>query len=337
MKCCAKTARPGNLRGATGFFIVLALLAVRALPQETTLHSQSNIVLVPTLVKDRQGGIVYGLEAKDFLIEDDGVAQPVRLDEAPEGQPVSLVVAVQCGRRANYEFPRIQGLKSMLDPLFALGTARVALVEFDSEVHITRDFTRDASLIDTDLQDLQPGNDGAAILDALDYSVNLLKKEPDDRQRVLLLISETRDHGSALHGKMRSIVAALGDTNTLVYTLTFSPALSNILDTGRGNNKNEMHPEPDLFGPLLLAVRAMEKNVPKTVADMTGGEYQLFETRKRFELRMNDFTNHLHSRYLLSIAPRNPHPGLHQIRVRLKDSGSNSVLARNSYWAQGTQ
>ena len=337
MKCWPKTARRDSLRRAALSFAVVMLLLGSTLPQETTLKSQSNLVLVPALVKDQQGGIVYGLHAQDFIVEDDGVEQPVRLDEAPEGQPVSLVVAIQRGRRAYYEFPRIQGLKSMLDPLFALGTGRVALVEFDSQVDVTRDFTKDASLIDADLQNLQPGDSGAAILDAIDYSVNLLKKETEDRQRVLLLVSETRDHGSVLHSKMPAIVAALGDSNTLVYTLAFSPSLSNILDTGRGNNKNEMTPNPDLLAPLVMAVRAMEKNVPKTIAAMTGGEYELFETRKKFEVRMNDFTNHLHSRYLLSIAPKNPHPGLHQIRVRLKDSANGTVLARTSYWAEGAR
>jgi hypothetical protein len=67
---------------------------------------------------------------------------------------------------------------------------------------------------------------------------------------------------------------------------------------------------------------------------MTGGEYELFATRKKFEVRMNDFTNHLHSRYLLSVVPKNPHAGLHQIRVRLRESGTATVLARTSYWAQ---
>ena len=113
-------------------FLIFTLLGSIALPQETTLRSQSNLVLVPALVKDRDGGIAYGMQAKDFIVEDDGVEQPVRLDEAPEGQPISLVVAIQRGRRAAYEFPRMQGLKSMLDPLFSLGTARVAVVEFDS-------------------------------------------------------------------------------------------------------------------------------------------------------------------------------------------------------------
>jgi hypothetical protein len=83
-----------------------------------------------------------------------------------------------------------------------------------------------------------------------------------------------------------------------------------------------------------MTVQAMRKNVPGTVASMTDGEYELFSTHQKFDLRMTSFTNHLHSRYLLSIAPKNPQPGLHRLRVRLKDSGKNSVLARTSYWAE---
>jgi VWFA-related protein len=307
------------------------LLGGIALPQETTLRSQSNVVLVPALVKDQQGGIVYGMQTKDFIVEDDGVAQPIRLDEAPEGQPISLVVVLQRGRRASYEFPRMQGLKSMLDPLFSLGTARVAVVEFDSQVELTRNFTKDARLVEDDLRNLQAGDGGATILDAVEYSVNLLKKEPEERLRVLLLISETRDHGS--HGKIDEAVAAIGQSNAVMYALAFSPALSNILDTGRGNNINEMHEGINFLDLAYQTAQAMRKNVPSTIASMTGGEYELFATRKKFEVRMNDFTNHLHSRYLLSFAPKHPRPGLHQIRVKSKDSG-DTVLARTSYWAE---
>jgi VWFA-related protein len=339
MKCWAKTARRDSLGRPAKSFLVLALVVFSllgsALPQETTLRSQSNLVLVPALVKDQHGGIVYGLEAKDFVVEDDGVEQPVRLDEAPEGQPISLVVAIQRGRRAYAEFPRMQGLKSMLDPLFTLGTARVAVVEFDSQVELTRNFTKDATLVKNDLRNLQPGDDGATILDAVDYSVKMLQKEPEERLRVLLLISETRDHGS--HAKIDDTVAAIGQSNAVMYALAFSPSLSNILDTGRGTNKNEEHPTIDFLDLAYRTAQAMRKNIPSTIASMTGGEYELFATRKKFEVRVNDFTNHLHSRYLLSFAPKNPHPGLHQIRVRLKDAAEGTVLARSSYWAEGTK
>jgi VWFA-related protein len=344
MKVLTRTARLVRARSSGLIFVLLifvlltvllALLAPGAAPQETTLHSQSNVVVIPALVKSAKGEIVYGLGAKDFLVEDDGVEQAVHLDEAAEGQAVSLVVAIQRGRRANYEFPRIRGLRAMLDPMVEEGRARVAIVEFDSQVQLVQDFSSNSERIGENLKELQSGDGGAAILDAVDYSVKLLEKAPKERQRVLLLISETRDHGSR-EAKVEDVVAEIGLSRTAVYALAFSPSRSNVLDTMRGNNIAEMHPSPDLLAPLIMAAEAMKKNTPATVASMTGGEYELFVTRKNFEARMVDFTNHLHSRYLLSIEPKGPHEGLHEIRVRLRNPGDRVVLARSSYWVAGT-
>ena len=338
MKFCVTTAKRVKARLLFSVLLVFLVLSC-SIAQETTVHSRSNLVLVPVLVKDQQGEIVYGLQTRDFIIEDDGIEQLAHLDEAPEGQAVSLVLAIQRGRRASYEFPRMQGLRTMLDPLFALGTSRVAIVEFDSHVDLTRNFTGDEALVDAELSNLQPGDNGAAILDAITYSIKLLREQPDDRLRVLLLISETRDHGS--RAKVEDTVAAVGQANATLYALAFSPGLSNILDTGRGLNtplnpkaKNEMHPTVDFLDLAYRAAQAMRKNVPSTVTAMTGGEYELFTSHKNFDARMNDFTNHLHNRYLLSFAPVQPHPGLHQLRVRLRDSNKGSILARTRYWAQ---
>jgi hypothetical protein len=86
-----------------------------------------------------------------------------------------------------------------------------------------------------------------------------------------------------------------------------------------------------------MAAHAMRKNVPKGIASMTGGEYELFSSRKSFETKMTSFSNHLHSRYLLSFEPKNPHPGLHEIHVRLREAGAATVLARTSYWVQAAE
>jgi hypothetical protein len=150
----------------------------------------------------------------------------------------------------------------------------------------------------------------------------------------LLLISETRDHGSHT-AKVDDVVTKIGESNMLVYALAFSPSLSNILDTGRGTNKAEMRNGVDFLDLMNRARQAVRKNVPSAIAAMTGGEYELFATGRKFDDRVNDFTNHLHSRYLLSFQPANPRPGLHQIRVRLREPGSKSVLARTRYWAEG--
>ncbi len=84
---------------------------------------------------------------------------------------------------------------------------------------------------------------------------------------------------------------------------------------------------------VIMAVQAMRKNAPKTIAEMTGGEYELFKSHKGFESRITEFTNHLHNRYLLSFEPKEPHPGLHKVRVRLRQPQGATIVARDRYWA----
>jgi VWFA-related protein len=304
--------------------------------QEPTFNTQSNIVIVPALIRDGKGHAIYGLQAKDFTIDDDGVEQTVHLDEAADSEPVSVVVAVQTGRRAMREFPRIRGLSAMLQPIFGQPNAKVALVEFDSKVNLVQDFTHNDGLIEEELKQLQPGDDGAAILDAVDYSVKLLEALPAGRQRVLLLVSETRDHGSK-QAKLEDVVKAIGNSSTVIYALPFSPSLSQVLDTERGSNMDELQGGANWIPLFVMAVHAMKRNVPNAIASMTGGEYELFSSRKNFETKMTSFSNHLHSRYLLSFEPKNPHPGLHAIHVHLKDQSTAIVLARTSYWVKGAE
>jgi VWFA-related protein len=309
------------------------------------LRTQSNIVFVPTLVKDRAGELVFGLQAKDFIIEDDGVQQKVSMDEAEPQEAVSLVIAIQSGRSALFEFQRMKGLSAMLDQIVSQPQVQTAIVVFDSDVNVAQDFSFDSAPAEAYLKAMMDGprrnmpegdRRGAAIYDAVRYSVKLLEKQPEDSRRILLLISETRDHGS--HAvKLDDAIAAINDSNTVVYSLAFSPTGSTALDTLRGEWDARTDPAGgnlDILRLMKLAREAMRKNASKSVASMTGGEYELFTSRKSFENFMMDFANHLHNRYLLRFEPKNPRPGLHEVHVRLKDHGNLVVLARRSYWVK---
>ena len=115
--------------------LVLLLVSGAVAQHDPNLRVQSNVVLVPTLVKDAEGHVVYGLLQNDFIISDDGVEQAVHLDEPAESEPASVVVAVQTGRRAWREYSRMRGIGPMLTPVFDQLRSRVALVEFDSHVN----------------------------------------------------------------------------------------------------------------------------------------------------------------------------------------------------------
>jgi VWFA-related protein len=312
----------------TSTFLLL-LISGLAVGQDI-IRTQTTVVLVPALVKDSKGNTMAGLQAEDFVIEDNGAPQEVKLDETPLVEPVSLVIAVQRGGSAVHEFDRMEGLGTMLDPLKGQEGTRIAIVEFDSHVHLVRDFAANDDVLRNELKKIKPGDGGAAIIDAVDYSLKLLAKAPDDALHMLLLVSETRDHGST--AKITDLVSlAASNKNTVVYALAFSPSTSQILDPFRGGSASAGN-SADLLAPLIMAGQAMRKNIPKSIAEMTGGEYSVFRTRAGFDSGMTDFDNHLHDRYLLSFQPKEPKPGLHEIRVRLREMKGATVLARSNYW-----
>ena len=157
------------------FYLVAAVLVAQ---DNTNFHSQSNIVLTPALVQDSSGHPVYGLAAKDLILQDDGVAQAIHLDDDVQPEPVSIIVAIQTGRSAKHELPRIRGMKSMLGPILDEPQTQIAIVEFDSKIELAQDFTGDNARIDQVLEKIRPGDGRAVILDAVNYSVNLLNKRP---------------------------------------------------------------------------------------------------------------------------------------------------------------
>jgi VWFA-related protein len=331
-KCWKSSARQDSLIKLIVGLLLFSLGGAAAFAQEPTFRSQSNIVLVPALVRDAQGHAVYGLQAKDFIVEDNGVPQKARLDEDVEGEPLSIVVAIQTGRSAEREFPRIRGLSSMLGPILEEPRTRVAIVEFDSQVRLMQNFTPDATQIQRALEGIEGGDGRAAILSAVRYSAELLNQLPGQQQRVILLVSETRDHGSRGMA-IDDIITLIGNSNISVYALAFSPGLGDMINPYRGDSS---HQGPEYIAALLLARAAMKRNMPKAVAAQTGGEYETFSTLNAFENHLVDFTNHLHSRYLLSFQPQNPEPGLHRIAVRLVNPQGNTVLARETYWPVGS-
>jgi hypothetical protein len=98
-----------------------------------TLRVTANEVLVPTLVEKSGGGVVYGLKPQDFVLEDNGVPQKIRVQEEMDTAPVALVVAVELGGVSVLEFDKLAKLGPLLDLFLSDGKGQAALVGFDSE------------------------------------------------------------------------------------------------------------------------------------------------------------------------------------------------------------
>ncbi|MGO8720164.1 MAG: VWA domain-containing protein [Acidobacteriaceae bacterium] len=315
-------------RPVRGVFLlfVAGLLASAYAQQVPTLRTRTNLVLVPTLVETKSGEPVFTLTAKDFLVTDNGVEQKIHLDTETYRQPISIVVLVQVGGSAVREFYKYQGLPTMVDALAGDTEHRIAVVEFDSRPRMLQDFTSDSNAVEHAIYSIQPGDDGAAISDAVWYAVDMLQDEPQQDLRVIVLLSETRDKGSVT--PMTAVLRKIGQSDVIVYSLAFSPAREDLFDFSppAGNGAH-------LLPLVKMAVAALRKNTAAAIPHMTGGQYLRFDSGKQLDNEMGMLANQVHNRYILSFQPSDEKPGMHLLSVKLTRPLDVRVLARTSYWA----
>lgn len=334
-------------------------------PAKPALRSESTVVIVPALVRDAQWKPVYTLKADDFRVTDDGVEQTLSLDENTGGEPLALVIAVQTGGAGARKLDSYRDLGGVLSAFVGAVPHRIAVVGFDSKPDVLVPFTTNIDAAAGALGNLEPGDRGAAVVDALSYSVYQLRSAPVGYRRAILLLSETVDHGSQTH--LEEALRSIGDTNTAIYALAFSSvksyaghAAAKIYDDetpgpAHGCFAKDPNAEADeisnnrwmqafdclgLLAPplragklaVLSAAYGIERKTAETVAELTGGEYLKFEDRRSLTRDLYALSNHMPNRYILSFHPQSPHVGFHEVELRLKDYPKLHISARNGYW-----
>jgi VWFA-related protein len=338
-------------------------LAQTQQPTPPTFTTGTTLVVVPTLVTTKAGEPVFTLTAKDFTVTDDGVPQKITVDDSG-GQPLALVVVIETGGAGARQLELERPLHSMLDEVVGGVDHQIAVVAFDSTPHLVLNFTPEIDQADGAIVGLQPGDDGAATLDALSFAVRLLEREPPEYRRAILLVSETLDRGS--YTNLEDALRAISDTNTAIYALTFSSTRSAEKNESRKFNqsntpgpahgcmaKDPANPERtpgqtwsqlyeclSLLAPPLRAIKmatiagmnSLQRDVPQSVAHITGGEFYRFHDPKTMERDLVALGSHVPNRYLISFHPQSPHPGLHTLAVRLPQYSNLQVRARADYW-----
>jgi VWFA-related protein len=329
--------------------VLVAALTVAGFAQ-TTLHTTTTLVVVPTLVQTAGKEPVFSLNAADFVLTDNGVVQKITLEEETK-RPLSLVVLMQTGGIARGQFASYVNLETMLASLLGGAPNKVSIVNFDSRPEAASPFTSNVAEWRDAIDHPDQGDSGAAIFDGISFALDLLKKEPVGNRRAILLISQEHDDGSKT--QMKDIVRDLGETNTAIYSITFSaekteareafknphvnPPISVIPSDGSIKPYNDpAYPIQGYFkldAPLRLIFGAMRKNLSAEVANLSGGESMSFDGRGELEQDMNVLNNHIRNSYILSFSPTSAEPGLHTIKVQLAHHPEMIVSARTSYWA----
>ena len=343
---------------------------------QNTIALHSDLVLVPAFVKTHHGELVFSLNADDFALTDDGVPQRLRLESDTDSQPLALVVVVQTGGLGASHLGDYRGLEAALESVIGAVPHRVSVVSFDSHAHLEQDFDPDTEKAAGVIAGLEPGDKGAAILDGLTFATAQLAKQPAQYRRALLLFSETIDSGSqaSLDDTLRAIddtntaIYSFAFSSTKTALKHEGGKLPNPFSQTKysatpykagGCMSREPDADPDAHGsrsvqaldcasdlipPLriarmayIAAVDGMRKNVPESVAKLTGGEYFKFKGLKSLRQSLLAISNDVPNHYVLSFQPSSPHPGLHSLSLTLRERPELMIKARSAYWIDATE
>jgi VWFA-related protein len=322
------TGRIGRF-SIVSLFIFLAMVLIAA--QDVTLRSGTSVVLVPTLVTNVAGEPVFRLSAQDFAVYDNGVQQKVQLDENVWGERMSVVVAIQKGHSADTTLDKVKRLGSLLYPIVGEGKGEVAVVAFDDKPELKHDFTSDLEQTNKSIGQISPGSYNCAVLDAIAYSIALLDARPPTNRKVLFVLSGANDDGSK--ATTPEIMRQIERSNVLIYSATYSPTTAS--KVGEAFADPTSHPV-NLLATFSGLLRSAKENVPKTVAQVSGGEYMPFHDEKTLEEEFAGVNNHFFNQYLLSFTPKKLSLGQHSLRVVVEGRGDVVVTARTGYWVGET-
>jgi VWFA-related protein len=326
---------------------------------DLTIRTTVDVVTTPATVYDRNGAYVQGLQPEQFHLFDNDKEQNIKVDVTYV--PISIVIVLEASSRVEAVLPQVQRtLGSVIQPLVIGEQGEMALVAYDSRIRVMQEFTSDSDKITQAVKKITPGSLSSRMVDGVFDATRLLRNRPQNRRRIMLLIGETRDFGSA--GRAREALLNLQLNNIVFYAVDISRVVTTVSQKGPTPrpdlNPPAMHPLPSSvpatpntvmqtwgtqgaraeFVPLMIElfrdVKAIFKDNPvELFTKGTGGNEYGFVRQRGLEDAFARIGEELHSQYLISYTPNNKEEGgFHKIAVEVERHPDYRVLARPGYW-----
>src|SRR5438309_4645845 len=153
-------------------------------PKDTQAKVKVQVALVntPVTVRDGRGEMVHNLEARDFQIADNGVAQQISHFDLG-GDPISMVILMETSSRIAPLLPEVRKTGILFTEPVMGPTGEAAVVGFNDSVDKLQDFTTNSDRIENTFAHLPEGTSGSKLYDAMALGVEMLSGRPRSEER----------------------------------------------------------------------------------------------------------------------------------------------------------
>ncbi len=326
------------------------------------IRVQSFLVTTPVTALDASGDLVYGLDAKDFKVFDDGVPQQItRFEVASE--PVAAVIVVQANDAVAPLLDQVRPLAPLFSDLLLGPTGQAAVLAFADDVRVLQNFSGDESRLAQSLRALQASGGKARLNDALARAIALLSQRPKSQRRLIVVFAEGSDQGSETtrDDVIRRAMAA----EVTIYGLGFSRAEA-LLRQRRDDNQpmspldaNVARPLPPGMPPSPVLSQqiydtpvngipigqaagqivrsAVAPSLLDAYAVYTGGVYYRHWSKNALEDQLTAIATEVRSQYELAYVPDTlDRAGFHRIEVEVRRPGVRARARIGYFYAPET-
>lgn len=333
-------------------------------PPKNEIKVQVALVTTPVTVRDSRGEMVHDLEAKDFRVADQGVAQKISHFDLG-GDPISLVILVETSSRIEPLAPEIRKTGILFTQTVMGSTGEAAVIGFNDSVDKLEDFTSNADQIENTIANLRMGTSGSKLFDAMEVGVEMLTSRPQataekpGRRRVMLILSEAADDSS--EKKLGEVLREAQLANVTIYSVGLSTTRAELQAKPKAPQRpnlpvgtippppgvpatptyedNYRYGSADLMAAVVWLVQHIHDQVkgnPLELAAAATGGAQLSTFKDRsIERAIDEIGGELHSQYTLSYTPTDPNvTGYHEIKVSVlrNDAKNLRIRTRPGYY-----
>ena len=306
-------------------FVAFSAVGARGAQEQeqgpSVFRGGSELVRAFVTVTDKNGRLVTTLRKDDFELRDEGKPQPIALfDNSPRA--IRLIVMLDVSGSMENNLPILQaGTAQLVKYLRPDDRARVGT--FGEEVTISPTFTRDArellAALPEEINSRAPTPLWRAIDKAMDGFTAESAESRSDARDVVLVLSDGADSGVMLGGRFVTqgdVIDRARRQDVMLYAIGMR---------GRGARA---------VGAGIDGLRAaLEAGQPDPglakVAEETGGGYTEIRLNDNLGLAFGQVAEELHSQYLLGFDPPRRDGKVHDIQIRVAQSGMKPRARKN--------
>jgi VWFA-related protein len=325
--------------------------------EQQAIRSRVNEVLAPVSVRDAQGETILSLTQKNFHVFDNGAEQSIDHFDLG-GDALSVVLLVETSSHVEPMLPAVRKTGIIFTQTVMAKSAEAAVLGYDDEINLLHGFTSEPDEVQSIINGLPEGSSGSVLYDAMARGISLLSEEPLSRRRVLLIVGEPRDTGSA--NTLGEVLRQAQLSNVTIYSVGLSSTLADLRAKPSQYEPPQVSPPgtygvptpngqpqtPELeqqvqgnmdLGALALWLVSTGKNLvtPNSLAiasKATGGFHANIRRDGSIEKAMDSIGGELHAEYTISYHPPGDEPsGYHEIKITVDKPGL-TVRTRPGYY-----